>query len=105
MKAISSWLGALALMAGTLPALGADPKLDSDADRAVAYANLNATASQYVLTSDEFPKFDLAEREQARALLGDYQLKPAFYGPDYKSVTKATEPGRYGVVLEVVPAA
>lgn len=75
------------------------------AERSAAYANLSPLADRYVLNDDALPAFDLAEPQRARELIGAYQLKTVVYNSSYQPVAKATQPGRYGAVIEIIPGA
>ena len=75
----------------------------SAAERAAAYAQLSPVADKFVLEDETLPLFDFAEPAKARELIGDYRLKAVVYDSKYRPVTKASEPGRYGAVVEIVP--
>ena len=103
MKDATGWLSLLVI----LNCLGAEsvPAEMTDAERAAAYANLSPVSERYVLNDDSLPAFDLAEPQRSRELIGDYQLKTVVYGSNYQPVEKATQPGRYGAVVEIIPGA
>src|SRR5262245_20732983 len=88
----------------TLPVWSAEPA-KSPAEIAAAYAELSPEAERYVLTDDALPKCEMAEPQLARELLVDYRLNITYYDSRYEQVTNAATPVRYGVVLEIVPAA
>ena len=50
-----------------------------------------------------FPTGSFDQRANAEDLFGRYTVKTTFYDADYKIVTKAEKPGRYGAVVEVTP--
>jgi hypothetical protein len=77
----------------------------TDAERAATYANLSPVADRYVLDDEVLPSFKAAEPELAHQLLGDFQLKSVVYDPEYRVVTKALQPGPYGVAIEITPEA
>ena len=75
----------------------------SDAERAIAYAKLSPVADRYVLNGDALPVFEFAQPEVAHGILGKYELKGVVYDPEYRPVTTASKPGRYGAVVEIIP--
>ena len=58
-----------------------------------------------MLADNTLPDLEFSQPEQVRQLLGDYQLKTTVYGPDYAAVTKASNSGRHGAVVEIIPGA
>jgi len=107
MKDATGWLSLLVLLTGSLESPGAEPVVAemTNAERAAAYANLSPVADRYVLNDDSLPAFHLAEPQLARELIGAFQLKSVVYDANYQPVAKATQPGRYGVVVEIIPGA
>jgi len=98
-------LSVLLIVVGACPSVAADPvpaKL-TEAQRATEFAKLAPIPEHYLLESELFPAFEFAEPNQVRELIGPYRLKAVFYDPDFQIVTKATKPGRYGAVVEIVP--
>ena len=51
--------------------------------------------------SGSFPSCDFLRPDQARRLLGDYEIDVTFYSRDYEVVDEATTAGRYGAVVRI----
>jgi len=75
----------------------------TDAQGALEFAQLAPAPERYLLNSETFPAFAFPQPERARELLGAFKTNAIFYDSDYRIVTKATKPGRYGAVVEIVP--
>jgi len=56
-----------------------------------------------IFDGSTFPAGSFHQRAEADDLLGRYPVKTTFYDVNYKVVTKAEKPGRYGAVVEVTP--
>ena len=50
---------------------------------------------------ERFPSCDFANPDQARQLLGDYEIDVTFYNRDYEAVDEPTTAGRYGAVVRI----
>jgi CubicO group peptidase (beta-lactamase class C family) len=59
----------------------------------------------YVFAETAFPSCDFENPDLAEVLFGPYTIETTFYDRDYRQVTAAERPGRYGAVVEVIPAA
>lgn len=57
--------------------------------------------SGYVFTGKEFPKWDFEKPYWITHLIGPYKVSAKYYDADYKEVTTAEKPGRYGAILEI----
>jgi CubicO group peptidase (beta-lactamase class C family) len=57
-----------------------------------------------VFSSAAFPSCDFDEPSLAEDALGPYTIKTSFYNAAYQPATTADKPGRYGAVVQVVPA-
>jgi CubicO group peptidase (beta-lactamase class C family) len=97
----------IAILAGSVVLCATDAARGemSAAERAAAYAQLSPVADRFVLDDETLPTFDFAEPAMARELIGDYRLQAVVYDAKYRLVTKASEPGRYGAVVEIIPGA
>ncbi len=71
--------------------------------RARAAVDLRVSFDPYVFDSASFPPCDFEHPNLAEDLLGPYTIKTTFYDADYRPVTRAEKPGRYGAVVEVIP--
>lgn len=58
-----------------------------------------------VFAGTRFPPCEFANPLLAERLLGPYRIETTFYNARYEKVTQADEPGRYGAVIDIVPAA
>src|SRR5262249_20000625 len=55
----------------------------------------------YVFGTEDFPEPRLSDPLYAEAVLGRYWMETQFYDRDYKPVTRAEKPGRYGAVIRI----
>jgi len=106
MKTFSCWLIPMLFQFGILAAGATEPGPAhlSDVERAFAYAKLSPIAERYILNDDSLPAFAFAQPDEAAKILGAYRLRSTVYDSEYQPVTKASKPGRYGVVVEIIPA-
>ena len=79
--------------------------LPSDADAVRAKEMLfQAPAFQpAVFTGAAFPPCDFQNPQLIEELIGPYTLKITFYDREYRQVTTAATPGRYGAVIDIIP--
>lgn len=98
-------LSVMLIVLHAFPLLAADPisANPTDAERAIEFAKIAPVPERHLLDSDAFPRFEFAEPEQVRKLIGPYRLKVVYYDPDFRIVAKATKPGRHGAVVEIIP--
>ncbi len=82
---------------------GTRPTALTDAQRALEYAQLAPAPDRFLLTGETFPAFTFTQAERARELHGAYKSTVVYSDSDYRSVTKATKPGRSGAVVEIAP--
>jgi CubicO group peptidase (beta-lactamase class C family) len=80
------------------------PDLDRERARMVL-EQLPLNFHPYVFAETAFPSCDFENPDLAEVLLGPYTIKTTCYDRDYRQVTAAERPGRYGAVVEVTPAA
>jgi CubicO group peptidase (beta-lactamase class C family) len=97
------WLPVDRVVSSAVPAEPAPTAL-TDAQRALEYSQLAPAPERFLLTGETFPAFAFAQPERARELLGAHKSTVVYYDSDYRIVTKATKPGRYGAVVEIIPA-
>jgi len=71
--------------------------------RARAAVDLALHFHPYAFASETFPPCDFEQPNLAEDILGPYTIKTTFYDADYRPVTRAEKPGRYGAVVEVTP--
>jgi CubicO group peptidase (beta-lactamase class C family) len=77
---------------------------DLEEARARAALDLRLAFHPFAFGGTSFPPSDFAEPSLAEDVLGPYTLKRTFYDAAYQPVTTADKPGRYGAVVEVIPA-
>ena len=105
MKTSTCWLIPMVFVFGivTAQAVESGPADLSDAERAFAYAKLSPIAERYILNDDSLPAFTFPPLDEAAKILGKYRLKSTVYDSEYKLITQASKPGRYGAVVEILP--
>lgn len=57
-----------------------------------------------VFAGIDFPQCNFEQSALAENIIGPYTIKSTFYDKDYNPVTSAQNPGRYGAVVEIIPA-
>ena len=78
------------------------PRLpEAERERLKALQAIEIHFAPYVFSGTEFPPCDFAQPALAEHLLGSYSLHTTFYDRDYRPVTTAENPGRYGAIVEI----
>ncbi|MBN1513001.1 MAG: serine hydrolase, partial [Phycisphaerae bacterium] len=77
---------------------------DVNQERARALMDEEFRFDPFVFSGPTFPPADFTEPFRGEALLGPYEVRTTFYDRDYNPVTTADQPGRYGALIEFVPA-
>jgi len=72
--------------------------------RARALVDAAINFSPCVFRGNAFPKCEFDDPHEAEKLLGEYTIQQRFYDNEYNEVTAAEKPGRYGAVIDIVPA-
>lgn len=108
-------------LTATIRGQAAMPILLADAReiRARKFSEARLTFDSYLLERGDFPRADyedtsfvepLMNAESIRtpsfveSLIGPYAIKTTFYDAEFNIVLKAEKPGRYGAMVEVIPA-
>ncbi len=76
---------------------------DAELFRAQQILLMPMAAKPPVFKGPAFPECDFANPALAEKCLGAYRVKSTFYAADYRPVSSAATPGRYGAVLEIQP--
>ena len=71
--------------------------------RADALAAVPVVGSPSVFASPALPAVDFDSPAAAEDLIGDYTIRTTHFDADFRPVTTADRPGRYGSIAEVVP--
>lgn len=72
--------------------------------RAKAIATAKIVFSPYCFTGADLPEGDFENPGLMQSLIGPYSIGLRYFDADFNPVTRAEKPGRYGAVLEVIPA-
>lgn len=96
MERYTVWVDGKPLAHGTL-----FPNPEAYRTDATMQANLCFTPS--VFQGTKFPNCTFENPQLAEQLLGEYTINTIFYDRDYKVITEAAQPGRYGAVVTVTP--
>ena len=72
--------------------------------RAKAMVEISPRFTRHVLDGEGFPECAFDQPLMVENLIGPYELDVTFYDRQYRPVTKATQPGRYGAVIRVKTA-
>jgi CubicO group peptidase (beta-lactamase class C family) len=83
--------------------LGAVSLPDADVIRAQRIMFLPITLKPPVFAGENFPEAEFAQPLVAERLFGACTFKTTYYDRDYNVVERATQPGRYGAVVEITP--
>lgn len=57
--------------------------------------------SPFVFSGTAFPAGDFENASQIHSQIGDYRITRRFFNSDYKEVTTANRPGRYGAIVNI----
>ncbi|MFH1009363.1 MAG: serine hydrolase [Candidatus Latescibacterota bacterium] len=76
---------------------------NADEQRARAFMDAELYFRPAVFSGTEFPPCEFEQPSWIEDLIGPYTIKTTFYDSDYKVVTSAEKPGRYGAVVEIIP--
>lgn len=66
-----------------------------------AMEEASLTFWQHVFSGTNFPRVEFRNQEAVRALAGEVRVQARFFNSHFDEVATATEPGRYGAVVEV----
>jgi len=83
--------------------IGAIDVPDSDRRRAEAFLFATPSARPSVFSGEKFPEVRFEHPFRIRALIGPYRIRTTYYDRNFKRVTKAAAPGRYGAIAEIIP--
>jgi predicted esterase len=72
-----------------------------DKQRIAAADDLDMKVRGYVFSGETLPGCGFENPERAENLLGDVAIKRRYFDANFNEVTKATSPGRYGMVISV----
>ena len=67
-------------------------------------AALDVRPEAYVFAAPALPRFEFAQPDTAFVLLGKCDIRAMYYDANGQVVQQAKTPGRYGAVVEIVPA-
>lgn len=82
----------------------AAPAVLSDAERARRFAFESPRATPFVFSGAKLPRVEFERPDEIRRLIGAYALQITWYDAAYNVVKEAAKPGRYGAVVEIIPA-
>ena len=77
---------------------------DLPALRAKAMVEISPHFTRHVLDGEGFPECVFDQPLMVENLIGPHELDVTFYDRQYRPVTKATQPGRYGAVIRIQTA-
>jgi len=77
---------------------------DGDAARLAAFRSAELQFAPYVFAGPRFPPCEFAQPSLVEDLVGRYTLHTTFYDAEYRPVTAAEKPGRYGAVIRIEAA-
>ena len=78
---------------------------DTDQERISTYERIPLKWSSYVFAGAALPTCDLVKPTQAAEAVGAYRITTDYFGSDFRRVTTADRPGRYGAMVTIVPLA
>lgn len=78
---------------------------DLDAVRARKMSRAAIECRSFVFSGEQFPSCGFTRPHEADQLIGPFTARTTYYDVDYRPVTRAEQPGRYGAIIEVVPEA
>jgi predicted esterase len=74
---------------------------DPAAARLDAFRAAELHFAPYVFAGPRFPACEFAQPSLVEDLIGRYTLRATFYDAEYRPVTSAERPGRYGAVIQI----
>ena len=74
---------------------------DGDAVRARTLLETRLVFRRHVFSGRAFPKCQFERPAQVEELIGPYRIELTCYDSDYRAVTNAEKPGRYGAVVKI----
>jgi len=74
---------------------------NADQERREALRDADLLAQPFVFSGTALPSCDFAEPSLVEDLAGPYSIRTTYYARDFRPVTSADSPGRYGAVVEV----
>jgi len=74
---------------------------NADSQRRDAFRRAEMLAQPFVFSGRALPPCDFDEPSFVEDLVGPYSVRATYYDGDFRPVTSAKEPGRYGAVVEV----
>ena len=84
-------------------AVGAIDVPDGDRRRAEAFLFATPSARPSVFSGEKLPDVRFEHPFRIRALIGPYRIRTTYYDRDFRRVTRAATPGRYGAIAEIIP--